>query len=130
MQLMPATAKSVALTGEEQLHHAETNLELGRRYIENLLETDVVGGDLVYLLVAYNAGPGNLAKWKKRWPDVKDPLLFIELIPLSETRAYVERVLSNYWIYRMREGLDTPTLDAITSGKPALYGFKSSAKEL
>ncbi len=130
MQLMPATAKSVSVTGEERLDHAETNLELGQRYIENLLETDVVGGDLVYLLVAYNAGPGNLAKWKKRWPDVKDPLLFIELIPSSETRAYVERVLSNYWIYRLREGADTPTLDAVTAGKAPLYGFKNDAKEL
>lgn len=130
MQLMPATAKSVAVTGEERLDHAETNLELGRRYIENLLDTDVVGGNLVYLLIAYNAGPGNLAKWKRRWPDVKDPLLFIELIPASETRAYVERVLSNYWIYRLREGADTPTLDAITSGKAPLYGFKNDAKEL
>lgn len=130
MQLMPATAKSVSVTGEERLDHAETNLELGQRYIENLLETDVVGGNLVYLLVAYNAGPGNLAKWKKRWPDVKDPLLFIELIPTSETRAYVERVLSNYWIYRLREGADTPTLDAVTAGKPPLYGFKNDAKEL
>ncbi len=130
MQLMPATAKSVAVTGEERLDHAETNLELGRRYIENLLDTDVVGGNLVYLLVAYNAGPGNLAKWKRRWPDVKDPLLFIELIPASETRAYVERVLSNYWIYRLREGADTPTLDAITAGKAPLYGFQNNAEPL
>ena len=121
MQLMPATARSIANKGETELNHPETNLELGQRYLENLLESSVVNDDLLSLLIAYNAGPGNLAKWKKRWSDVKDPLLFIELIPSSETRAYVERVLSNYWIYRLREGQDTPTLDAIAAGQPAIY---------
>ena len=122
MQLMPATAKSVAGKKDAQLDHPETNLELGQRYLETLLDTDVVEGNLLYLLIAYNAGPGNLAKWKRRWPNVSDPLLFIELLPSSETRAYVERVLSNYWIYRLREGQDTPTLDAIAEGRPAQYG--------
>jgi soluble lytic murein transglycosylase-like protein len=121
MQLMPATARSVAGKKDAPLDHPETNLELGQRYLENLLESTVVNDDLLLLLIAYNAGPGNLAKWKKRWADVKDPLLFIELIPSSETRAYVERVLSNYWIYRLREGQNTPTLNALAEGRPALY---------
>ena len=121
MQLMPATAKSLADKDELEMDSPETNLELGQRYLEELLQTSSVDGDLLYLLVAYNAGPGNLSKWKKRWKDVKDPLLFIELIPLSETRAYVERVLSNYWIYRLREGQETPTLDAIAAGQSAKY---------
>ncbi len=121
MQLMPATARSVANKGETELDHPETNMELGQRYLENLLESSVVNDDLLSLLIAYNAGPGNLAKWKRRWSDVEDPLLFIELMPSSETRTYVERVLSNYWIYRLREGQDTPTLDAIAAGQAAIY---------
>lgn len=121
MQLMPATAKSVSDQKGARLDHPETNLELGQRYLEELLESSVVEDDLIYLLIAYNAGPGNLAKWKSRWSDVKDPLLFIELIPSGETRAYVERVLSNYWIYRLREGQNTPTLDAIAASQPAKY---------
>ncbi|MCB9982575.1 MAG: lytic transglycosylase domain-containing protein [Rhodospirillales bacterium] len=125
MQLMPATAKSLANQKDAQLDHPETNLELGQRYLEDLLGSQVVENDLLYLLIAYNAGPGNLAKWKQRWSDVKDPLLFIELIPSSETRAYVERVLSNYWIYRLREDQDTPTLDAITAGQPAKYNAQA-----
>ena len=129
MQLMPATAKAVAkkvsLEDENALDNPETNLALGQKYLEDLLNTKTVDGNLLYLLIAYNAGPGNLAKWKKRWSDVSDPLLFIELLPSSETRAYVERVLSNYWIYRMREGQETPSLDAITSGKKADYKFKN-----
>ena len=125
MQLMPATARSVADKGSAELDHPETNLELGQRYLENLLNAPSVDGDLLNLLIAYNAGPGNLVKWKKQWSDVRDPLLFIELIPSSETRAYVERVLSNYWIYRMREGADTPTLDALASGQSAIYNTRA-----
>ncbi len=121
MQLMPATAEYVAGGEEVALDDPEENLELGQRYLKYLLSLSRVDGDLLSLLIAYNAGPGNLGKWKSRWPDVTDPLLFIELLPSSETRAYVERVLSNYWIYRMREGLDTPSLDAIAAGEPAKY---------
>ena len=126
MQLMPKTASAMAQKngGGGEITDPETNLELGQKYIEVLMKDKYVKQDLLALLVAYNAGPGNLARWKKNWPDVEDPLLFIELIPSGETRAYVERVLANYWIYRLREGLPTPTLDAVAAGKAAKYaGF-------
>lgn len=135
MQLMPATArglsKNLGTTDSERarsLKDPETNLALGQRYIEALLRDRNVGGDLLKLMVAYNAGPGNLAKWRKQWKNIDDPLLFIELIPSSETRAYVERVLSNYWIYRLREELPTPTLDAVAEGRPALYEHDYAAR--
>ncbi len=121
MQLMPATARAIAGEDEIELDHPETNLDLGQNYLQHLMKSSRVKGDLLSLLIAYNAGPGNLAKWKSLWPDVKDPLLFIELLPSSETRAYVERVLSNYWIYRMRAGEETPSLDQVAAGKPAKY---------
>jgi hypothetical protein len=74
------------------------------------------------MAVAYNAGPGNLAKWQEDLSaNVKDPLLFIETIPAPETRNYVERVLANYWIYSLRMGQPTPSLDAVTAGRPARY---------
>lgn len=128
MQLMPTTASYIARSnkykkqdGMQKLMDPETNLDLGQKYLEDLLGDKNVRNDLLSLLVAYNAGPGNLARWKKNWPHVQDPLLFIELIPSSETRAYVERVLANYWIYRLREGLPTPSLDAVAAGKIAQY---------
>lgn len=121
MQLMPSTARYVAGKSAEHMDRPEKNLEIGQHYLQDLLDTSSVDGELLSLLIAYNAGPGNLAKWKKRWSKVRDPLLFIELLPSAETRAYVERVLANYWIYRMRDGQDTPTLDAIAAGKPAQY---------
>lgn len=122
MQIMPSTAQSINADKAEALDDPQTNIELGRRYLETLLKDKSVKNDLFKLLVAYNAGPGNLQKWLKRFPETQDPLLFIELIPVAETRGYVERVLANYWIYRLRDDLPTPTLDAVTSGKPAAYG--------
>ena len=73
------------------------------------------------MTIAYNAGPGTLSRWKRERKQIKDPLLFIETIPYNETRAFIERVLSNYWIYRMRFNQDTPSLDAVAEGRWARY---------
>lgn len=128
MQLMPATARGVirqagiaAPDGMVALNDPVKNLEVGQLYIEDLLGQNLVGQDLVSLAVAYNAGPGNLARWKSRISPIADPLLFIETIPVFETRVYVERVLTNYWIYRLRMGEDSPSLDSIAAGETLLH---------
>ncbi len=122
MQLMPATARYVAGTDTDPaLKDPATNLEIGQKYVENLLSQPSVGQDLLSLAIAYNAGPGKLAKWKSVRGAVTDPLLFIETIPYAETRAFVERVLSNYWIYRMRLQQETTSLDAVVQGQWARY---------
>src|SRR3546814_11560883 len=54
-----------------------------------------------------------------------DPLLFIESIPARETRVYVERVLTNLWIYRHRLGQPTPGLDAVAAGEWPRYTARS-----
>ncbi len=125
MQLMPRTARAMADMRNPTLSDPKTNLEIGQKYLGHLLKNKTIDGDLPSLLIAYNAGPGNLARWRKRWSDVEDPLLFIELIPARETRSYVERVLSNYWIYQMRDDLDTPSLDAVVEGRKARYAYKA-----
>ena len=128
MQLMPRTANYVSgrdiyhkTSGKYQLKNPAINLELGQNYVDHLLNHRAVGQDLLSLAIAYNAGPGNLSKWKSERRHIKDPLLFIETIPFHETRAFVERVLSNYWIYRMRYRQDTPSLDAVAQGEWARY---------
>lgn len=126
MQIMPATASAVAddLKVSERTYRLKdplTNLEIGQQYIMTLLGDNAIKGDMIKMLVAYNAGPGNLAKWEKRVGGMNDPLLFIETIPSAETRTYVERVLSNYWIYLLREGREAPTLNALAEGRPAIY---------
>ena len=127
MQLMLRTASYVdgqqtfSAHNRHLLENPSTNLDLGQKYIKSLLGQKHVAGDLLSLAIAYNAGPGNLAKWKQDEELVADPLLFIESIPLAETRAFVERVLSNYWIYRMRFEQDTPSLDNIAEDTWPIY---------
>ena len=47
--------------------------------------------------------------------------MFIESIPARETRIFIERVLSNLWIYRQRLGQDAPSLDALAAGETPFY---------
>ncbi len=129
MQLMPATAAFVAgrrdlrsAAGRHHLKDPRLNIDIGQRYVEDLLYQGTVGAELFSLMIAYNAGPGNLRKWKRDFPVfADDPLLFVELIPMAETRAFVERVMANYWIYRLRMEQPTPSLDAVAEGRLARY---------
>jgi soluble lytic murein transglycosylase-like protein len=123
---MPATASMMAkerLRGDKSstLYDPELNLTLGQRYLAHLLEHETVQGDLFRLAAAYNGGPGNLAKWDRRSATMEDSLMFIESIPATETRNFIERVLANLWIYRLRLGQDSPSLDAIAAGERPLY---------
>lgn len=127
MQLMPMTASLIAKRAgygnieQSALKNPVISLDIGQTYMEQLMRDNAVNGDLLSLAIAYNAGPGNLSKWKSERPTISDPLLFIETIPYAETRAFVERVLANYWIYRMRLGQPTPSLDAVVEGRWAHY---------
>lgn len=114
MQILPSTAQYVLAGGQTELSNPARNIEVGQKYVRQLLKSSAVNNDLFKMAIAYNAGPGNLAKWQAKLKDIEhDPLLFIETIPSAETRAYVERVMLNYWAYRLRMGEDVPSLDAI-----------------
>ena len=123
MQIMPRTASFVAkdrrLRGDQrnQLFDPELNLKLGQKYIDILLADARIKGDLFRLLTAWNAGPGNLNKWSRKVQHNNDPLLFIESIPSRETRIFVERVLTNYWIYRIRFNQSLASMDAVARGQ-------------
>ena len=122
LQLLPNTAyhitKDKSLRRDcRPLYKAEYNLELGQQYIEYLLDKPFINSNLFYMLVAYNAGPGNLYKWLKTIKDNNDPLLFIELVPSRETRLYIERVMANYWIYQIRLQEKNQTLKDVIRGK-------------
>jgi len=127
MQIMPATANYVMNTdrfagsGRESLKDPELNMQIGETYIRDLLNQEAVDNDLFSLAIAYNAGPGNLRRWKAERGDIDDPLLFIETIPVAETRAFVERVMTNIWVYRLRLGQPSPSLDAVASGEWPRY---------
>jgi len=122
MQVMPATARWITRNGSllrknrHRLFEPEFNMALGQQYIEHLLAMDYVDGNILMALAAYNGGPGSLVNWRGEVDYKQDPLLFIESIGFYETRNYIERVMANLWLYRMRLGQDTPSLDALASG--------------
>ena len=127
MQLMPGTAGFVARdkryrwSKKSALFDPEHNLALGQRYIQILLNDKKINGDLFLMAAAWNGGPGNLNKWRRRGNDLDDALFFIESLPSRETRIFIERVLTNLWVYRNRLGQPAPSLDAIARGEWPQY---------
>lgn len=133
MQVLPSTAAFIAGehryrygAGREDLLMPEVSLSLGQKYLEYLLDMPDIDGNLFFAAAAYNGGPGNLARWRRKVGD-RDPLLFIESIPSRETRIYVERVLANFWIYRDRMGQPTPSLDMVAGGRWPVYSRQDDA---
>jgi soluble lytic murein transglycosylase-like protein len=122
MQLIPPTASLMA--GDGRLRHQlgrlfdpEFNMELGQRYLRQLLKDNDVNGNIAFAAAAYNAGEGALAKWNLR----EDPLLFLATIPYTETREYVERVLYNLAAYRLRLGQNATELDDLSNNRWPIY---------
>jgi len=133
MQLMPKTAGYMADSdifndGDTRhlLKNPEVSLDIGQKYVEYLLNNPLVGQDLLSLAIAYNAGPGTLAKWKSERADVTDPLMFIETLPFAETRNFVQRVMTNYWIYRMRFDQNDDSMQALANGNWARYASQDA----
>jgi soluble lytic murein transglycosylase len=79
-------------------------------------------------LAAYNAGPGRVEEWEKDFSWVKDPELFVDLIPYRETRDYVPTILRNaYWYHRLYPGtLNITKKEYVTSGllRPLILKFQ------
>ncbi|MEK9967896.1 MAG: lytic transglycosylase domain-containing protein, partial [Ferrovibrio sp.] len=108
MQLMPATAKGVAKDlkvgfDQRQLtQNASYNVRLGSHYLKGLLQN--WDNNYVLALAGYNAGEARVRRWIQDWGDPRQPNVdvidWIELIPFSETRNYVQRVLEGVQVYR------------------------------
>jgi soluble lytic murein transglycosylase len=103
MQLLPSVGKSMAkeegMTHFEtyQLLDPETNLRLGIRYLRERMEK--FGGVQEYALAAYNAGDGRVEEWQAAGP-YHGMDEFVESIPFTQTREYVEGILRNEETYR------------------------------
>jgi len=133
MQLMPATADIVAKKmglrdSRKKYNEPKVNILIGQKYIDMLLNEKAVRNNLFKLAVAYNAGPGKLANWESVIEYDDDPLLFIESIPASETRTFVEKILANYWIYRLKYNKKIDSLEQVASGDWPFYN-KLDVKE-
>jgi soluble lytic murein transglycosylase len=82
------------------------NATLGAAELGGLIED--YRGSYIMTFAAYNAGRGSVKKWIERYGDPRDPKVdavdWVELIPFSETRNYVQRVMENLQVYRARFG--------------------------
>lgn len=109
MQLLPSTAKGVAKKlgipfSESRLSDPSYNVRLGTAFVQSQL--DNFDGSYVLALAAYNAGPGRVKEWNELFGDPRtsklDPIDWIELIPIYETRNYVQRIMENFQVYKAR----------------------------
>ncbi len=111
LQLMPGTAKSVAdrsglaYSQERLTSDAAYNATLGSQFLQEQLEG--FDGSYILTFAAYNAGPSRAREWIERYGDprgkrIEEVVDWIERIPFTETRAYVQRVMENYQVYKMR----------------------------
>ena len=127
MQVLPSTAKFITSSKDVKRNNSnilkipEINLEVGQEYLEYLLKLENVSNNLIYLAAAYNGGPGNLKKWKENTNFLNDPLLFMESIPSRETRWFIEKVLTKYWIYQDKNKKELSSLKMLANGKDPLY---------
>ena len=127
MQVLPSTAKFITSSKDVKRNNSnilkvpEINLEVGQEYIEYLLNLEIVSNNLIYLAAAYNGGPGNLKKWKEETNFLDDPLFFMESIPSRETRWFIEKILTKYWIYQNKNQQDMTSLKMLANGKDPLY---------
>jgi soluble lytic murein transglycosylase len=125
MQLMPTTAQRVAR--ELGTRHSTArltddpahNIQLGKAYLASRMER--FDGAAILAAAAYNAGAGRVEEWIERFGDPRDPAVdaidWIETIPFSETRNYVQRVMESYNIYRARLGRAPVDLAAAMIGR-------------
>lgn len=116
MQMMPATASLTArrhgipFGGKNDLFTPSTNLQLGMAHVSDLLSD--FAGSFVLSIASYNAGGGRINQWISTYGDPRnanaDVVDWIERIPFSETRNYVQRVMENTQVYRnILAGRDT-----------------------
>ena len=117
MQLMPSTARTVSAmpVSAATLADPAANMAIGTAYLDGLLKS--FDGRVPYAVAAYNAGPNRVRQWLQQGdpPPAAAPgdaatstgmIDWIELIPFPETRNYVQRVLENQTVYRVRTAPD------------------------
>lgn len=107
MQLLPKTGKAVAKEvklkryNASQLYTPAVNLELGTRYFKGMV--DKFGGSFEYALAAYNAGSDRVTEWLGQGK-YRDEQEFVESIPFTETREYVQAIMRNASVYKQLYG--------------------------
>jgi len=108
MQLLPRTGKLVAHQVDlkrysaSQLYTPTVNLQLGTHYFRGMVNQ--FGGSFEYALAAYNAGTDRVEEWMGQGK-YRDTAEFVESIPFTETREYVQAIMRNASVYRQLYGI-------------------------
>ena len=124
MQLMPATAvwiaKRIQLASfrPSMVNQTDINVLLGSSYLKYVLDSN--RGDAILATAAYNAGPQRAKRWQA--PTPLEGAIYIESIPFTETRDYVQKVMSNTVYYTARLGLPVRSLKQRLGTIPAKGG--------
>ncbi len=119
MQVLPSTAKKVARKNRftryrtSRLTLPRTNIIIGTHYLDEL--RDALGDDPILVAAGYNAGPGRPRRWKSRSPGI-ERLVYIETIPITQTRLYVKHLMANAAHYDHVFGLREPSVLRRISG--------------
>jgi soluble lytic murein transglycosylase len=115
MQMQPATATAVAkrwrfpVPSRDSLFDPQTAVPLGAAYLHELL--DRYGNQLDLSLAAYNAGPLSVARWMPSRPIDAD--IWIENIPYTETRGYVQHILEHIVAFAVVRDAEPPRLSSL-----------------
>ena len=102
-QILPSTGRHLSRTLQlkayttARLFQPSVNLQLGAYYLRSI--ADQFDGRWEFALAGYNAGPNRVKQWLA-WGDFREPAEFVETIPFSQTRNYVQIVLRNADLYR------------------------------
>lgn len=112
MQVTPPAGKyvakkfNVAFDQKRLLSDQSYNVQMGAAEIGDVIKD--YRGSYIMAFAAYNAGRGRVRDWVERFGDPRDPKVdpidWVERIPFSETRNYVQRVMENLQVYRVRFG--------------------------
>ncbi len=122
MQLLPSVGKELAK--HEGIHHfdprdlldPDTNIRLGCIYLKQML--DKFGGRPEYAFAAYNAGDGRVLDWQAagQFHDMDE---FVESIPFTQTRDYVQAIMRNESIYRELDKVHIQQASTATESEPS-----------
>ncbi|EPE99097.1 lytic transglycosylase domain-containing protein [Rhizobium grahamii] len=126
LQILPGTAKavakrhSIAYSKDRLTADAGYNATLGAHYLGE--QIDAFGGSYIMTFIAYNAGPKRVPEWIGRYGDPRGQSIdtivdWIERIPFPETRNYVQRVMENYEVYKVRLGEPSDIVRDLTDGR-------------
>ena len=123
---MPGTAQQVArragLPYSQSRLTADPayNATLGARFLGEQIEN--FDGSYVLTFAAYNAGPRRAKEWIERFGDprgkpIDEVVDWVERIPFTETRAYVQRIMENYQVYKIRLGAGASIVEDLRFGR-------------